>query len=95
MTQQSGIDSLFSGGNDYSDKKDRRTTIIFIKSNGRKTFAARSSTSTLVQHVQQNACIYDPQQVTKYAQQALEMINEHINNNPQGLHSLFSNFMED
>ena len=46
MTQQCGIDNLFSGGNDYSDKKDRRTTIIFIKSNGMKTFAARSSTST-------------------------------------------------
>ena len=47
----------------------------------------------LVQYVQQNAGIQDPQQTTQYTQQALEMMNEHANNDPQGLHSLFSNFM--
>ena len=36
----------------------------------------------LVQYVQQNARIQDPQQTTQYTQQALEMMNEHVNNNP-------------
>jgi hypothetical protein len=36
----------------------------------------------------------DPQQATQYTQQALKMMNEHANNNPEGLNSLFSNFME-
>lgn len=40
----------------------------------------------LVQYVQQNAGIQDPQQATQYTQRALEMMNEHANNNPQGLH---------
>jgi hypothetical protein len=34
----------------------------------------------------------DPQQATQYTQQALKMMNEHANNNPEGLNSLFSNF---
>jgi hypothetical protein len=46
----------------------------------------------LVQIVQQNCGIGDPLLATQYTQQALEMMNEHANNNPQGLHSLFSNF---
>jgi hypothetical protein len=48
----------------------------------------------LVQYVQQNAGMQDPQQATQYTQQALKMMNEHANNNPEGLNSLFSNFME-
>jgi hypothetical protein len=47
----------------------------------------------LVQHVQQNAGIKDPQQATQYTQQAVDLLKEHGNNNPQGLQSLFSNLM--
>lgn len=47
----------------------------------------------LVQHVQQDAGIKDPQQATQYTQQAVDLLKEHGNNNPQGLQSLFSNLM--
>lgn len=47
----------------------------------------------LVQHVQQNAGIKDPQQATQFTQQAVDLLKEHGNNNPQGLQSLFSNLM--
>jgi hypothetical protein len=47
----------------------------------------------LVQHVQQNTGIKDPQQATHYTQQAVDLLKEHGNNNPQGLQSLFSNLM--
>jgi hypothetical protein len=42
---------------------------------------------------QQETGIQDPQQAALYAQQAVALMNEQANNNPQGLHSLFSNFM--
>jgi len=48
---------------------------------------------TLVQRVQQDTGIQDPQQATQYTQQALDLMNEHANSNPQGIQSLFSNFM--
>jgi len=47
----------------------------------------------LVQRVQQDTGIQDPQQATQYTQQALDLMNEHANSNPQGIQSLFSNFM--
>jgi hypothetical protein len=47
----------------------------------------------LVQKVQQDTGIQDPQQATQYTQQALDLMNEHANSNPQGIQSLFSNFM--
>ena len=45
----------------------------------------------LVQYVQQNAGIQDPQQTTQYTQQAIEMMNEYANN--LGITFTFSNFM--
>jgi hypothetical protein len=47
----------------------------------------------LVQRVQQDAGIQDPQQATQYTQQAVDLMNEHANSNPQGIQSLFGNFM--
>ena len=47
----------------------------------------------LVQRVQQDTGIQDPQQATQYTQQAVDLMNEHANSNPQGIQSLFSNFM--
>ncbi|HEX9319902.1 MAG TPA: hypothetical protein VF884_13300 [Nitrososphaeraceae archaeon] len=47
----------------------------------------------MVKHVQQTCGIQDPQQAAQYTQQAVNVVNEHGNNNPQGLQSLFSNFM--
>jgi hypothetical protein len=47
----------------------------------------------LVQRVQQDTGIQDPQQATQYTQQAVDLMNEHASSNPQGIQSLFSNFM--
>lgn len=93
MMQHGGIGNLFSQGNKYSDH-DR---IGEIQSALSKITGGRGGQlqqdHPLVQSVQQNAGIQDPQLATKYAQQALSLINEHVNNNPQGLHSLFSKFI--
>ena len=53
----------------------------------------RTITWWMLTHIQQNAGIKDPQQATQYAQQAVDLLKEHGNNNPQGLQSLFSNLM--
>ena len=80
-----------SGGNNYSD--DDRIGVIQSHLSNIMGGGQLQQDHPLVQYVQQNAGIQDPQQATQYTQQALEMMNEHANNDPQGLHSLFSNFM--
>ena len=52
-----------------------------------------SPNSDMVKHVQQNCGIQDPQQASQYTQQAIDIINEQGNSNPNGIESLFSNFM--
>jgi hypothetical protein len=47
----------------------------------------------LVQRVRQDTGIQDPNQATQYTQQAVDLMNEHANSNPQGIQSLFGNFM--
>src|SRR5919205_47017 len=91
MTQRGGIDNLFSGGSNYSD--DDRMRGIQSHLSNLMGGGQLQQDRPLVQYVQQNAGMQDPQQATQYTQQALEMMNEHANSNPQGLHSLFSNFM--
>jgi hypothetical protein len=86
MTQQGGIGNLFSGGNNYTDDdRIRGNTVASFKSNGRrKTITARSSTIT----IWSTECRYTRSTTGyTYTQQALEMMNEHANNNPQGFHS--------
>jgi len=53
-----------------------------------------SPNHALVQRVQQDTGIQDPQQASHpiYAT-GRGLINEHSNNNPQGMQSLFSNFL--
>jgi hypothetical protein len=47
----------------------------------------------LLQMVQQNTGIQDPSQAQLYTQHALGLLNEHANNNPQGLSAILGNFM--
>lgn len=47
----------------------------------------------LVQRVQQDTGIQDSQQATQYTQQAVDLMNEHANSNPECMQSLFGNFM--
>ncbi len=94
MMQHGGIGNLFSQGNKYSDH-DRTGGIQSALSKLTEGVGGGQlqQDHPLVRSVQQNTSIQDPQQATKYTQQALSLINEHANNNPQGLHSLFSKFI--
>ena len=47
----------------------------------------------LVQKVQQDTGIQDSKLATQYTQQAVDLMNEHANSNPQRIQSLFSNLM--
>jgi hypothetical protein len=47
----------------------------------------------LVQHVQQNTGIQDPDQATQYTRHGVNLLNEQANSNPQGLQSLLGNFL--
>ncbi len=80
LTQQ-GLPSLMGGG--------QRGGIQSALSN----IGQLSPDHALVQRVQQDTGIQDPQQATQYTQQAVDLMNEHANSNPQGIQSLFSNFM--
>ncbi len=48
---------------------------------------------SLIQYVQQQTGIQDPQQAKEYTHNALGLMNEHANNNPRGLQSLFGNLL--
>jgi hypothetical protein len=91
-----GIGNLFSQSNNYSDHdKIGGIQSVLSKLTGGTGVGGEQMQQDhpLVQSVQQNVGIQDPQQATRYTQQAQSLINERANNNPQGLHSLFSKFI--
>jgi hypothetical protein len=92
VTQQGGVGNLFSGDSydNYSDD-DRIGGIQSILSN--LGGGGIHHTHPLVQQIQEQTGIQDPQEAAQYAQQAIALMNEHANNNPQGMHSLFSRFL--
>ncbi len=96
IMQHGGIGNLFSQGNNYSDH-DRiggiQSALSKLTGGAGVGGEQLQQEHPLVQSVQENAGIKDPQQATKYTQQALSLINEHAINNPHGLHSLFSKFI--
>jgi hypothetical protein len=98
LTQQQGegggIGNLFSQGNSYSDE-DRRGGIQSALSNlmGQRDRGQLNEDHSLIQHVQQQTGIQDPQQAREYTHHALGVMHEHANNNPQGLQSLFGNLL--
>ncbi|MFL6426395.1 MAG: hypothetical protein ACJ71R_22770 [Nitrososphaeraceae archaeon] len=47
----------------------------------------------LVQHVQQNAGIQDPDQATQYTQHGVNLLNEQADSNPQGMQSILGGFL--
>jgi hypothetical protein len=95
-TQRGGIGSLFSQDSydNYTDD-DRMGGIQSALSNiigggGEDTL---QYDHPLVQQIQQETGIQDPQEAAQYAQQAIALMNEHAYNNPQGLHSVFRRFL--
>jgi hypothetical protein len=89
---QKGIGSMFSsGGSNSGGIMSAMSNILGTSGGG--TSNNLSQDHELVQHVQQTCGIQDPQQAAHYTQQAVNVMNQHGNSNPQGLQSLFSNFM--
>ena len=83
---QRGLGGIMSGGGSQGG------SIISSLSN----FTASDNTipdSDMVKHVQQVCDIKDSQQASKYTQEAVNVMNEHGNSNPNGLESLLSSFM--
>jgi hypothetical protein len=78
LTQQGSTNSLIGGGGIQSALSG---------------LGPLSPGHALVQRVQQDTGIQDPQQATQYTQQTIDLMNEHANSNPQGIQSLFGNFM--
>ena len=103
---QGGLSNMFSGGGgsgNYSDD-DRiggiQSSLSNLMGGGNSNSSYDNSSGDgiyqdhpLVQPVQQETGIQDPQIARQYTQHALNLMNEHTNNNPQGMHSLFSNLL--
>jgi hypothetical protein len=47
----------------------------------------------LVQHVQQNAAIQDPDQASQYTQHGVNLLKEQADSNPQGIQSVLGGFL--
>jgi hypothetical protein len=83
---QKGIGNIFSsGGSGLGGIISAISNVIGCSNNN------LSPDHDLVKHVQRTCDIQDPQQATQYTQQAVSVMNEHGNSNPQGLQSLLSN----
>jgi hypothetical protein len=94
--QGGGIGNLFSTGSNYTDD-DRIGGIQSSLSNlmGERERGQLHQDHQLVQYVQQNAGIQDPEQAREYTHHAVGLMHEHANNNPQEVDSLFSTFFMD
>ena len=79
---QRGLSSfLGSGGNDQGSMNSALSQL--------QNEASNNPNHQLIQQVQQNCGLQDSNQAQQYTQQALGTMQEHANNNPQGLHSIF------
>jgi hypothetical protein len=90
---QKGIGNMFSSGGSSGSVGIMSAMSSILAGSGGGSVNNLSQDHELVQHVQQQCGIQDPQQAQQYTQQAVSVMNQHGNDNPQGLQSLFSNFM--
>jgi hypothetical protein len=81
---QKGIGS-FLGGGGSSDQGGLKSAL--------SSLGGMNRDHALVQHVQQNAGIQDPEQATQYTQHGVNLLNEQADSNPQGMQSLLSGFL--
>src|SRR5919205_3068861 len=82
---QKGLSSfLGSGGSDQVSMKSALSQL--------QNDANNDPNHPLIQQVKNDTGLQDNNQARQYTQQAVSMLNEHADNNPQGLHSMFGNF---
>lgn len=82
---QKGIGSFLNSGG--SDKGSLQSALSHLGGN------ISDSSHPLVQQVKDNSGIQDPNQAKQYTQQAIGLLKEHADSNPQGLSSLLGGFM--
>ena len=82
---QKGLSSFLGGSGGAGDAGGLKSAL--------SSLGGLNRDHALVQHVQQNAGIQDPDQATQYTQQGANLLNEQANSNPQGLQSLLGNFL--
>jgi hypothetical protein len=85
-TVQKGIGSFLGGGG--SGSRDAGGLKSALSSLG-----GLNRDHPLVQHVQQNTGIQDPDQATQYTQHGVNLLNEQAASNPQGMQSLLGGFL--
>ena len=83
---QKGLSSFLGGGGGGSDAGGLKSALSSLGGGLNRDHA-------LVQHVQQNTGIQDPDQATQYTRHGVNLLNEQANSNPQGLQSLLGNFL--
>lgn len=84
---QKGLSSfLGSGGNDQSSMSSALSQL--------QNEIRGNPNHPLVQQIQNNAGFQNNNQAAQYIQQAVDMMQEHTNNNPQNMHSLLGNFAQ-
>ena len=85
---QKGIGSFLGGTGGGSSNRDAGGLKSALSSLG-----GMNRDHALVQHVQQNTGIQDPDQATQYTQHGVNLLNEQADSNPQGMQSLLSGFL--
>jgi hypothetical protein len=90
---QKSIGNMFSSGGGSSSGGIMSAMSNILGGNDGGSVNNLGQDHELAQHVQQQCGIQDPQQARQFTQQAVNVMNQHRNSNPQGLQSLFSNFM--
>ena len=81
-----GIGSMLSGGGASGSGSSGINSVL-------SGLGGLNNDHELVRHVQQNAGIQDPEQARQYTQHGVDILNEQSNNNPQGVQSIFANFL--
>jgi hypothetical protein len=85
---QKGLRSFLGGGGGYTgDARGLKSALSGLRGLNRD--------HPLVQHVQQNAGIQDPDQATQIAQHGVNLLNQQADSKPQGIQSLLSGFIRE
>src|SRR5919205_613965 len=85
---QKGLSSfLGSGGSNNNEQGSMRSALSQLQKQ-----VNDDPNHPLTQQVKNDSGLQDNNQARQYTQQAVSMLNEHADNNPQGLESMFGNF---
>jgi hypothetical protein len=90
---QKGLSSFLGGGGIGSGGSDSSSSDAGGLKSALSGLGGLNRDHPLVQHVQQNAGIQDPDQATQYTQHGVNLLNEQADSNPQGMQSILGGFL--